>query len=324
MSALSTRPRLSIYRHMLDGMTTPQAIAERTAGVAAAVARVGVVTPLERAAYLSTESKRVWLKREDLQTTGSFKIRGAAAKLAVLSAAELDAGVIAASTGNHGLAVAHAASQSGSAVTVCIPETAAAGKVAKIEALGAQVVVVAGNAIEAERLARATAAENSAVYISPYNDPDVVAGQGTIGLDLRSQLATPFTLVASVGGGGLISGIAATLRGTGCTIVGTSPTVDAAMVASVRAGRIVDVDAAPTLSDGTAGNLEEDAITLDLCRLLVDEWVLEDESAIRAALDRHTAETGVMVEGSAALALATAASLDAVGDVVVVICGGNV
>jgi threonine dehydratase len=303
---------------------TPTEIAQLTAAVASAVADVTVVTPLDTLGYLGTSSRRVLAKREDLQTTGSFKIRGAAAKLSTLTDDELRKGVIAASTGNHGLAVSHAAGLRGALAAVYVPEDASPAKLAKIEQAGGEVVPVPGNAIEAERLARTDAMRSGRVYISPYNDAAVVAGQGTIGLELRDQVGGPFTLVVSVGGGGLVSGTAATLSGGAVRVVGTSPQVDAAMAASIAAGEVVDVEATPTLSDGTAGNLEHDTITFDLCRTLVDEWVLQPESAIAAAGRRHASATGVDVEGSAALALATAAQIDATGDIVVIICGGNV
>lgn len=305
-------------------VTTPAAIADLTAEIAPAVAQVAVRTPLELVEYLSTPRKRVFVKREDLQTTGSFKIRGATAKIATLDAEELGAGVVAASTGNHGLAVSHAAALRGTAAIVYVPADASRSKIERIERSGGEVRIVPGNAIEAEHVARREAETTARVYISPYNDPAVVAGQGTIGLELREQLPGAFTLIVAVGGGGLVAGAAASLRQRKVTVVGTSPSVDAAMAASVAAGVIVDVDGAPTLSDGTAGNLEHDTITLELCRVLVDQWVLQPEEAIAAAGNRHREATGVSVEGSAAMALATADALDATGDVVAIICGGNV
>lgn len=304
-------------------MPTPSDIFDLTRKLAPEVARVARWTPVEQLPYLSTSGKRVFAKREDQQPTGSFKIRGAAAKIASLDDESVAAGVVAASTGNHGLAVAHAASLRGADVVVYVPSDASPLKIGKIEEAGARVREVAGNAIEAEHRARREAHERGQTYISPYNDAVVVAGQGTIGLELRDQMPGPFTLVASVGGGGLVSGTAAALSGLAVTTIGTSPAVDAAMAASVAAGEMVDVDAGPTLSDGTAGNLEHDTITFGLCRDLVDEWVLQSEAAIARAATRHLDATGATVEGSAALALATADQVDVIGDVVVIICGGN-
>lgn len=305
-------------------MPTPAEIAALTSRLAGDVSHVARVTPLEELGYLSTPTKRILAKREDLQTTGSFKIRGATAKLATLDADQLGAGIVAASTGNHGLAVAHAARRVGAEVAVYVPANASSTKLAKIEAEGGTVVPIEGNAILAERRAREDADRSGRVYVSPYNDPAVIAGQGTIGLELADQMAGSFTLVVSVGGGGLVAGAAAYLSQRDVTVVGTSPEVDAAMATSVRMGRVVDVDALPTLSDGTAGNLEHDTVTFGLVRELVDRWVLQSEQAIATADALHRAEAGYVVEGSASLALATAAALDVEGDVVVVLCGGNV
>ncbi len=305
-------------------MTTPDEIRDLTEKVSPAVRKLARVTPLEPMTHLSRPRRPVFAKREDLQVTGSFKLRGVAAKVSTLTAAQLECGLWAASTGNHGLAVAHVAQHAGVAAKVCVPAGAQPAKLARITAAGAEVIEVGGNAIEAERAARLAAADAGGVYVSPYNDPAVVAGQGTIGRELREQVGEPFTLVAAVGGGGLISGVAANLQGLLNGVVGTSPVVDAAMAASVVAGVIVAVDGDPTLSDGTAGDLEPGTITLELCRLLVNRWVLQPEERIAAALGDHRSAAGYEIEGSAAMALATAEDLDVVGPVVVIVCGGNV
>ena len=305
-------------------MTSPADIADLTRRLAPDVARIARVTPLEELTHLSRPGRPVWGKREDLQVTGSFKVRGVAAKLATLAPAELARGVWTASTGNHGLAVADIAGRHGARATVVVPDSARRTKVARIAAAGAEVVTVSGNAIAAEREARRAAEADGGTYISPYNDAAVVAGQGTIGLELLEQLEERFALVVAVGGGGLVSGIAASVGDRARLVVGTSPVVDAAMAASVAARRVVAVNGGPTLSDGTAGDLEPDTVTFELCRRLVDRWVLQPENRIAQALERHREATGVEVEGSAALALATAADLDVDGPVVVIVCGGNV
>jgi threonine dehydratase len=305
-------------------VTSAATIAALTRRLAPDVARIARVTPLEELTHLSRPGRPVWAKREDVQVTGSFKVRGVAAKLATLAPAEIARGVWAASTGNHGLAVADVAARYGVPAHVMVPDSARSSKVARIAAAGAEVVAVSGNAIGAEREARRAAQAGGGTYVSPYNDPAVVAGQGTIGLELLDQIGERFTLVVAVGGGGLVSGIAATVRARALLVVGTSPVVDAAMAASVRAGRVVAVDGAPTLSDGTAGDLEPHTITFESCRSLVDRWVLQPEERIARALERHRETTGGEVEGSAALALATAEDLDVEGPVVVIVCGGNV
>lgn len=305
-------------------MSSPVEISDLTERLLPAVRRLARITPLDPMPHLSHAGRPVFAKREDLQVTGSFKLRGAAAKMATLSPEQRERGLWAASTGNHGVAVAHVAAVEGVGARVCVPANTKRPKLDRIVAAGAEVVEVQGNAIEAERAARLGAEAEGGVYVSPYNDAAVVAGQGTIGRELRDQIGSPFTLVVAVGGGGLVSGVAANLSGAVRCVVGTSPVVDAAMAASVAAGEVVAVDGAPTLSDGTAGDLEPDTITLELCRTLVDRWVLQPEERIAVALDSHRMATEYDIEGSAALALATAEDLDVDGPVVVVVCGGNV
>jgi threonine dehydratase len=169
------------------------------------------------------------------------------------------------------------------------------------------------------------------VYVSPYNDLDVIAGQGTVGIEIVEQLdgGDLDVLVVSVGGGGLISGVAATVKTAlpDVHVVGASPANDAAMAASVRAGEIVQIDALPTISDGTAGGIEPGAVTLPLCQELVDEWALVGETQIHAALQLAIDTEHQLVEGAAAAALAAAIEYGRSnpGAVVgVVSCGANI
>jgi threonine dehydratase len=268
------------------------------------------------------------VKAEHRQHTGSFKIRGA---LAALSA-HPGVPVVAASSGNHGLGVAHALSVLGGQGMVVVPRGASPRKVGAIAALGVEVREVDGNGLAAELAARELARSTGARYVSPYNDPDVVAGQATIGLELVEQVAEhgwapPDEVVVAVGGGGLVSGIASVLADAwpATAVVGASPAADAAMAASVAAGETVAVDAAVTLSDGTAGGVEPGAITLALCAALVDTWCLVDEADIAGAM-RDAASTYDVVEGAAAVALAAAHRRvrAGVGGVLAVSCGGNV
>lgn len=271
----------------------------------------------------------VRLKSEHLQVTGSFKPRGALAKLTALRADGSGSGVIAASSGNHGLGVAYALSVLGGSGVVAVPEGASPVKVAGIRRLGAEVRTLGSEAGETERLALAAADAEGLAYVSPYDDLDVIAGQGTIGLEIAEQYPDVDVVVIAVGGGGLIAGIASALkaRRPGVRVVGVSPASDAAMEASVRAGRIVEVDASPTLSDGTAGSVIPGAVTFDLCRELVDDWVLVSEQEIRDALRLVIDEQHELVEGAAAAAVAGTVRL---GDdlsgrrVAVVSCGANI
>ncbi|HXV94096.1 MAG TPA: pyridoxal-phosphate dependent enzyme, partial [Pseudonocardia sp.] len=256
------------------------------------------------------EALTLLTKDEHLQHGGSFKIRGATAKMLSVDAAGRARGVVAASSGNHGLGVAHALRAVGGRGTIFVPEGASPVKVAAITRLGVEVVHRGTDVGDTEAIARAYAARHGLVYVSPYNDLDVIAGQGTIALEMLEQAgrAGLDAVIVAVGGGGLVSGIGATLASEAphVRVIGAAPAHDAAMAASVAAGRVVDGDALPTISDGTAGGIEPGTVTLPLCAELVDEWVLVDEPEIRAAL-RHFVDTRhQLVEGAAAVAIAAA------------------
>ncbi len=274
----------------------------------------------------------VLVKCEHLQATGSFKVRGALAKVSVLDAAQLQRGVVTASTGNHGLGVAYALQASGTHGTICVPYGASPAKLAALARYdNVELLTMGHEAAETEGLARDLAAQRGATFISPYNDPDVIAGQGTIALEILEQLGDRHidAVVASVGGGGLISGVGSVLRAARpqVRIVGASPANDAAMAASVRAGRIVDIETTPTLSDGTAGGIEPGAITFAMCQELVDEWILVSEAEIADALRLAIDTEHALIEGAAGVALAAGmryASQHPGQCVVVVSCGANI
>lgn len=282
-------------------------------------------TPLERRAAFDRPGTEIYGKLENAQHTGSFKLRGATAKLQSLTPEELQNGVVAASTGNHGAAVARAAALMGASVNVFVSEDADPRKVAAIRDLGAEITTLPGDPVVAEAAGRAAAFDSGRIYVSPYNDPIVVAGQGTIASELLRQLDQLDAVVVSVGGGGLISGIAATIKAhSTARIIAASATNTAAMHHSVAAGRIIEVDHQPTLSDGTAGGIENGTITFDMCQALVDEWILTDEDEIAAAMRSYIDNYPDRIEGSAAVALAALAHTDVTGRVAVIICGGNV
>lgn len=271
----------------------------------------------------------VRLKSEHLQVTGSFKARGALAKLTALDDDVRANGVITASSGNHGLGVANALSALGGHGTVCVPHGASPVKVAGIRRLGADVRTLGDDSGETEVLAQEAAEAEGLTYVSPYDDLDVISGQGTIGAEIAEQQPDVDTVVVAVGGGGLISGVATAIkyRRPGVRVVGVSPINDAAMAASVEAGRIVSPAAKPTLSDGTAGSVTPDAVTFPLCQELVDEWVLVSEDEIRDALRLVIDEQHQLVEGAAAAAVAGAIQLGdtlAGRNVAIVSCGANI
>lgn len=272
---------------------------------------------------------RVLLKNEHLQPGGSFKIRGATNKIRILGEAQRRAGVTTASTGNHGQAVARAGSEAGVPVTVYVSATTARPKVDAIRALGAGLVVVDGPPIEAELLARRHAAEQGKVYISPYNDLDVIAGQGTLGLELVEQAADLDAVFISVGGGGLISGVGTVLKKLSphTRVIGVWPENSPCMLAAMTAGQIVDVNEKETLSDATAGAIELNAVTLPLCREVIDATVTVTEAQIGRAMRMIADAEHWIVEGSAGVALAGLAKLAETfrgKKVAVVLCGRNI
>ena len=265
------------------------------------------------------------LKLENEQHTGSFKLRGALNRILGLDTDQRAHGVLAASTGNHGAAVAFAAAQVGGQARIYAPTNAAGAKLATMRRAGAEVVLIGDECLASERAARESAASTGQVYVSPYNDLLVVAGQGTLGAELAEQVAGLETVYVAVGGGGLISGVGAWLRThcPGVDVVGCSPVASAAMVAACAAGYEVEVHHRPTLSDGTAGGLEAGSITLPLCRAVVDRWVCVDEDAIAEAMRAVDRSHGLRIEGAAGVALAVALAERPSGPSAVVICGGN-
>lgn len=272
---------------------------------------------------------RVYLKCENLQHTGSFKARGAFNCMLSLQETEQPAGFVAASTGNHGKGVAYALKQLGAKGVIFMPHGSSTSKVEAIEAMGGKIRFEGDDCIESEHAARAFAAETGLAYVSPYNDERVVAGQGTIAAELERQQESMDAVFVSVGGGGLISGVAGYLktRDPGIRVYGCSPVNSAVMIDSIGAGEILDLPSEPTLSDATAGGVEPDSITFDLCRRYVDDYVKVTEDEIREGLREFTRAHDSPIEGSAAVALMACAksSLELQDkNVVVILCGGNI
>lgn len=287
-------------------------------------------TPLERSHHLSQAGgAEVYLKLEHLQHTGSFKLRGATNKLLSLSPAELERGVIAASTGNHGMAVSYAARKLGTSATIYMKAGALAEKVELIRSFGGTTVVYGENPVHAENKAREVARQTGQVFISPYNDQQVIAGQGTLGVELERQLPKLDAVFVSVGGGGLVSGIGNYLKAANKNVkmVACWPENSRVMYECMKAGRVIDFPEQETISDSTAGGVEEGAITLELCRSVVDECVLVSEAAILAALKLILDKERWVVEGAAALAVAAylqQARNYAGKNVAILLCGRNI
>jgi threonine dehydratase len=310
-----------------------------TKAIEAAAGRIdghAVHTPLLASEPMSERvGATIAIKAEHRQRTGSFKLRGALNKTFALPDEEARAGVVTASSGNHGIGVATAAAIRGIPCTVYLPRGAAAPKVAAIARLGASIETVDDtDTIVAERAARTVADQQAMTYISPYNDLDIVAGQGTIGRELLTDAETgglgPLdAVVVAVGGGGLISGIASWLSAAApdITIVGAQPANDQAMAASVAAGRIHEPGASPTFSDGTAGAVEADAVTFPICAALVDRWMTVSEDEIAAAVTAMISYHHELIEGAAGVALAAACRYGTEhpgATIAVVSCGANI
>ncbi len=276
---------------------------------------------------------RVFLKLENQQLTGSFKLRGAMNKLLTLEEAHRGRGVVAASTGNHGAAVACGSSALGCQALIFAPKTAMKSKLDVIQSYGAEIRLEGEDCIEGELAARAFADAEGLAYISPYNDPMVVAGQGTVGLELSQQVPDLNSVFISVGGGGLISGTGGYLRSRNdaVEVIGASPENSAVMAASLRAGEILDLPSDPTLSDGTAGGVEAGSMTFEICREVISEFVLVSEAAIAEGMRTVIHKHHNLVEGAAGTAVAAFMKLvetdpDRVAgkNVAIVLCGANI
>jgi threonine dehydratase len=262
------------------------------------------------------------LKLECAQPTGSFKVRGALVALSALDGA----GVVAASTGNHGLGVGFAAGRLGIAATVVVPETASPAKLDKLRRIGVRLIQhgAGGDAAEAHALDLAV---EGLTYVSPYNDPEVIAGQSTIGGELREQVDGPLTVVVPVGGGGLASGLAlwAATR-PDVRVVGVEAAASMPVSAAVAAGRTVPVPVGPTLADALAGNLEPDSITPAILASHEVALLSVTEDEIRAAMRHLAADHGLVVEGGAAVGVAAllAGKVPVTGRAVALVTGRNV
>ncbi|MFN0110132.1 MAG: threonine/serine dehydratase [Blastocatellia bacterium] len=248
----------------------------------------------------------IWLKLEQTQFTGSFKLRGAANKILSLMPEELQRGVITASNGNHGIAVCYAARQVGIVPQVFMRHGVSEAKLSLIRLLGGEPVFFGHDPLEAELKARQTAEETGKIFISPYNDAQVVAGQGTIGVELHRQLEDIDAVFITVGGGGLISGVATYLKAVSprTRIVGCWPENSPVMFECMKAGRVFDCPEKPTISDSTAGGLEPDTITFEMCQRLIDEHVLVSEEEIKRSMRMLAEQERWIVEGAAGVAMA--------------------
>lgn len=295
------------------------------------IAGIAVRTPLIESPPLTDDlGAPVYLKLENVQRTGAFKIRGAANRMQVLSDEERQRGVITVSSGNHGRAVAYVARELGVAAVVCMSTRVPANKVDGIRRLGAEVVLHGESYDEAEHYAEQLRKDRGLTMIPPFDDPYVIAGQGTIGLELLEDLPDLDTVIVPLSGGGLLSGIALALKSADASIstIGVSMERAPVMFHSLRVGRPIEMEEEETLADALAGGIGLDnRYTFRMVQEYVDETLLVTEEEIAAAMAFALEEHHLVVEGGGAVALAAVLHGrmgGATGNTVVVISGGNV
>ena len=263
-------------------------------------------TPLEHSMYLSDKIEgEVWLKLDSMQRTSSFKFRGAINKILSLTKAELDRGIVSASTGNYALAVAEAMRIRNRRATIYVAKDIEPSRLGLLRSHGLDLVIHGEVAWDAEKEARRVGDEEGKIYVSPYNDPIVVGGQGTCGYEISQQLPDLDAAFLACGGGGLLTGSAGWLKSHNSDVeaFGVSPANSPVMYESMRTNKMVEMDTQPTLADTCAGGIDLDSITLDLCRRYVDEIVLLTEKEIEASIRLLFEQHRLVTEGSGALSI---------------------
>ncbi|XP_070541013.1 L-threonine ammonia-lyase-like [Ptychodera flava] len=291
-------------------------------------------TPLDLSPVLSSRTgAKVYLKLESEQVTGAFKARGAFNKLSILcnrsNSTIKERGLITSSSGNHGIACAYAGQMFDFKTTVYVPVYVSEAKETTLKRYGANIIKHGTDCVDTETTARRKAQVAGIEFISPYNDDDVICGQGTAGLEIHEELPDVDAIFVSVGGGGMISGIASYLKAVKPTtqIIGCQPETNHVMDLSIKAGEILDIESEDTISDGTAGGVEENSVTFDICKSCVDKWVLVSEDEISEAVYFMIEHHHKIVETAAALTVAaflkTAEEYKS-QNVVLVISGSNI
>ena len=263
-------------------------------------------TPFEYSPLLSELTcGEVWLKFENRQLTGSFKIRGATNRIALLTPDERLRGVVAASSGNHAQGVAYAARQLGVKATIVVPGNTPKVKRDAIRALGADLTVHGDEYMEAERLAQSMSREGEIPFLSPYHDPDLIAGQGTVGLEMVEDGPALDAVLVPVSGGGLISGIATVMKKSSkAEVIGIQTIASPVMHESVKAGKIIEIPLYDTVAEGLHGGIEQGSVTFPICQSLVDSWIDVKESTIVEALRLMLLRHHEVIEGSGAVGVA--------------------
>jgi threonine dehydratase len=263
-------------------------------------------TPFEHSPLLSElTGGDVYLKLENRQLTGSFKIRGASNRIALLTPDERRRGVVAASSGNHAQGVAYAARQLGVKAAIVVPGNTPKVKRDAIRALGADLTVHGEEYMEAERLAQKMSREGGIPFLSPYNDADLIAGQGTVGLEMMEDGPSVDVVLVPVSGGGLISGIATVVKAASkAEVIGIQTIASPVMHESIKAGKIIDIPMYDTVAEGLHGGIEQGSVTFPICKSLVDDWIDVKETTIVDALRLMLLRQHEVIEGSGAVGVA--------------------
>lgn len=286
-------------------------------------------TPLIHSLALS-KNLEVYLKLECLQVTGSFKLRGATNKLLSLTNEQKNKGVIAVSTGNHGKGVAHAAKQIGIKSTIFMSSMVPEHRKKAIESLGAKVEIIGNNSDEADLYAREFAKKNNITLVHPFDDLDVIAGQGTVGLEMLEAMPNIDSVIIPTSGGGLIGGIALAikLQKPSVKIIATSMKRGPSMYESLKAGKPVDVKEEETLADCLGGSIGlENQYTFGICKDVIDDFILIDEPKIAEGIKFNFEKHKLVTEGAAAtsiMAVKDQLSSHFGKNTICLLCGGNI
>lgn len=291
--------KLRLINHLMIELTEFYAARKR-------VKKLARKTPLE---YSPTLSKlidgEVYLKLENQQIARSFKIRGAANKILQLSEDDRAKGVVAASSGNHAQGVGHATRGLGVRAKVVVPERTPKVKTDAIEALGVELVIHGDEYMDAERMARNLEKEDGMTFVSAYNDAVVIAGQGTIALEMLEDMPDLDIILIPVGGGGLAAGIGTVYKQTtGAEIIGVQGETSRVMYECIKKGYIHDVPMEDTYAEGLHGGLEEDTISFDICKEVIDGWAILTEEEILEGIRFMLHDSHMIVEGAGAVGVA--------------------
>jgi len=264
-------------------------------------------TPLEYSPFFSEVCDgEVYLKLENLQLTGSFKIRGALNKMLQLSDEERRKGIVTASAGNHAQGIGYGAEMLGIEATIVVPRNTPRTKIDAIQRYGVDLMIYGENYDEAEKKARELEREQSKVYVSPYNDYEVIAGQGIVGLEMWEEKSDLDTVLVPVGGGGLVSGIAVALKSLNpkVRVIGVQSKASPVMYESIKQGVIVEVPMEESIAEGLHGGIEKGSVTFDLIKELVDDIILVEEKEIETGILLFLEHQHQVVEGAGAVGLA--------------------